>query len=78
MEINWAQITRFKDKTKYVCANFDPLIGKVARTTPKKKVNQRTGRVSIFIFYLKNVPARHSYKTSSDLLQSTLKTIISG
>jgi len=27
MEINLVQITRFKDKTKYACATFDPLIG---------------------------------------------------
>jgi len=39
MEINFVQITRLKDKTKYVCANFDPLIGTdVENGTGKKNL----------------------------------------
>lgn len=37
MEINLVQITRSKDKTKYVCANFDLLLGTVAENDTGEK-----------------------------------------
>lgn len=79
MEINLVQITRFKDKTKYARATFDPLIGTGVEddTGGLKLISVQVGLVFLFYFTFENV-LQYPYKTSSDLLQLTPETIILG
>jgi len=66
------QITRFKDKTKYVCATFDPLIRtNVEDDTGGKKIISGTVRSGLvfLLFYFKYVQ-RYLYKTPLDLFKS--------